>query len=67
MNFANAYYCMREKHNVRLHGWSGYWYIKDHEIMRHPICGDDYKLCDSDDLALVLMCCIPSNDWELAD
>ena len=66
MNFASAYISMTRGHRIRRKHWSGYWEMKDNEVMLHCKDGEVINLRDTDDMSYTLSN-IACDDWEIAD
>lgn len=66
MNFASAYISMIRGHRIRRKHWSGYWEMKDNEVMFHCKDGKAINLRDTDDMSYTLSN-IACDDWEIAD
>ena len=64
MNFASALFAMERGHKVRRSHWSGYWYIKDGELLIHCYNGQELNLRDSEDMVYTLRN-ISCDDWKI--
>lgn len=66
MNFASALISMQRGHKVKRHHWTGYWMIKDNEIIMHTYDNKYINIRDSKDILYTVsnMAC---DDWEIAD
>ena len=66
MNFASALFAMERGHKVRRSHWSGYWCIKNGELLIHCGDGQELNLRDSEDMIYTLRN-ISCDDWKIIE